>query len=243
MPDPKDILDRQLRAVSYTPQERLAVLRAIRKEQITVHNRKLIPVFLSVLLLVLLSGAALAAGVLWGVEDFAARSGIPLPDAPVQLPLSQSGGTGQAVTVSVTDAVWDGETVCITLHCRPDTENLLLMDACLDLDMPASNLDRALPREQTIADWAAAAGFTDVLGLALEPMLNGQYLGYRVSWHLEENGGCTLFYEFDGVADGPLEMTFQCVTWGWDEARGSFCSDEGNEVFSLSCTLTPPADK
>lgn len=243
MPDARNILDRQLQAVSFTPQERHAVLRAIRKEQTVMQKSKLIPVFLSLLLLILLTGAALASGVLWGVEDFAARSGVPLPEAPVQQPVSQSGGAGQALTVTVTDAVWDGETVCITLHCQPNADDLLLMDACLQLDMPASNLDRALPRTLTIADWASTAGFTDVLGVAVEPMLNGRYPGYRVSWHLEENGGCTLFYEFDGVAEGPLALTFQCVTWGWDEARGGFCSDDGSEVFDLSCTLDPPTDK
>ncbi|MBR3763959.1 MAG: hypothetical protein IKK57_05340 [Clostridia bacterium] len=242
MPETREILDRQLRGVCFTPQERRAVLHAIRKER-PVMKKKLIPVLLCFLLLFLLTGAALAAGVLWGVEDFAARSGIPLPDAPVQQPVSQSGGVGEELTVAVTDAVWDGETVCITLHCQPHAEDLLLMDACLQLDMPASNLDRALPRGLTIADWVSANSFTDVLGVAVEPMLNDRYLGYRVSWHLEENGGCTLFYEFDGVADGPLALTFQCVTWGWDEARGGFCSDGRNEVFDLTCTLKSPMDR
>jgi hypothetical protein len=77
--------------------------------------------------------------------------------------------------------------------------------------------------------------------MAIEPMLNGRYMPCCVAWHLEENGGCTLFYEFDGVAEGPLDLRFQCVTWGWDEERGSFCSDDRSEAFDLLCTLTPPS--
>lgn len=239
MTDPKDLLDRQLSGVAWTQGDRSAVLCAIGKEK-PVMKKKFVTLLTAVLILALLTGAAVAATRLWGVEDFAARSGMPLPAAPLQQQIPQQGGAGSEVTIVATSAVWDGETVCITLHGQPHAENLLLMEACLDLDMPLRNLDRQLTGEGTIADWAAANGFTDVLGLAIEPMLNGVYVPYRVSWHLEENGSYTLFYEFDGVSDGPLDLRFQCVTWGWDEARASFCSDDRNEAFDLFCTLTPP---
>ena len=238
MHDPQKLLDRQLSGVNWTQQDRHAVLCAIGKEK-KVMKRKLIPLLTALLLLTLLTGA-LAASQLWGVEDFAQRSGMPLPEATLQQSIMQQGGMGAEVSVTATSAVWDGETVCITLHCQPQKENLLLMDACLTTDMPLRNLDRQLAGEGTIAQWAEAQGFTDMLGLAIEPMLNGEYLPCRVTWHLEDNGGCTLFYEFDGVAEGPLELRFQCVTWGWDEAQSSFCSGERNEVFDLFCTLTPP---
>ena len=172
-------------------------------------KRKLVTLLAAALLMMLLTGAAVAATMLWGVEDFVARRGDQLPDVPVQTGIPQSGGIGREATVSVTDALWDGETVFITLHCQPGAEDLLLMDACLALDMPVRNLDRDLPEGGDVAAWMADAGFTDVLGVAVEPMLNGAYVPYRVAWHLEENGGCTLFYEFDGVAEGPLELCFQ----------------------------------
>jgi hypothetical protein len=57
---------------------------------------------------------------------------------------------------------------------------------------------------------------------------------------LEDGGSYTLYYEFDGVAEGPLDVRFQCVTWGWDEAIGSFCSDDRSESIDLFCTLNPP---
>ena len=239
MTDPRNLLDRQLSGVTWTQGDRRAVLCAIGKEK-PVMKKKFATLLTAVLILALLAGAAVAASRLWGVEDFADRSGIPLPVAPVQQQIPQQGGAGMEVTVAATSAVWDGETVCITLHCQPRAENLLLMDACLDLDMPLRNLDRQLTGDGTIDEWAAANGFTDVLGLAIEPMLNGAYLPCRVSWHLEENGSCTLFYEFDGAADGPLDLRFQCVTWGWDEERACFCNDERNEAFDLFCTLIPP---
>lgn len=203
-------------------------------------KKKLIPLLAAVLLLAMLTGAAVAATMLWGVEDFAARSGIPLPDAPVQQTIPQEGGDGETLTVAVTSAVWDGETVCITLHCQPKQPETLLLDACLSPDMPVRNLDRQLPESGTIGEWAASHGFNDLLGVELEPMLDGKYIGHRVSWHLEEGGGFTLFYEFDGMADGPLAIDFQCITWGWDEARGSFCDDARQEITNLACTLTPP---
>jgi hypothetical protein len=204
-------------------------------------KRKLVTLLAASLLMMLLTGAAVAATVLWGVEDFADRRGDQLPDVPVQTGIPQNGGVGSEVTVTATSALWDGETVYITLHCQPYEEALLLMDACLTLDMPVRNLDRDLPEGGDVAAWMVDAGFNDVLGMAIEPMLNGRYMPCCVAWHLEENGGCTLFYEFDGVAEGPLDLRFQCVTWGWDEERGSFCSDDRSEAFDLLCTLTPPS--
>lgn len=239
MTDSRKILDRQLSGVTWTQGDRHAVLCAIGKEK-PVMKKKFAVLLTAVMILVLLTGAAVAASRLWGVEDFASRRGEALPDAPVQSSIPQQGGVGREVTVAATSAVWDGETVRITLHCKPNAENLLLMDACLDLDMPVRNLDRDLPEGGTIADWIAASPFTDVLGVAIEPMLNGEYQPCRASWHLEENGSCTFFYEFDGVSDGPLDLRFQCVTWGWDEDRSCFCDDDRNEAFDLFCTLTPP---
>ncbi|MBQ2954441.1 MAG: hypothetical protein IJE07_12995 [Clostridia bacterium] len=203
-------------------------------------KKQVVTLLAAVMMLVLLMGVAVAATRLWGVQDFADRFGEPLPTVPVQEAIPQSGGDGSEMTVAATSSVWDGETVRMTLHCQPKAENLLLMEACLQLDMPVRNLDRDLPEGGTIADWIAQAGFTDVLGVAIEPMLNGAYMPYRVAWHLEEDGSYTLYYEFDGVADGPLDVRFQCVTWGWDAARESFCDDARNEVFDLHCTLTPP---
>lgn len=242
MTDKRALLDRQLSRVDWTQGDRQAVLCAIRKEQRPM-KKKLVSLIITALLLALLTGVAVAATVLWGVEDFAARRGETLPDVPVQSDIPQEGGAGREMIVSVTDALWDGETVRITLHCQPVPEDLLLMEACLDPDMPVRNLDRDLPGEGTIADWIAASSFTDVLGVAIEPMLNGKYLPYGVAWHLEADGSYTLYYTFDGVADGPLDLRFQCVTWGWDESRGSFCSDDRNEVFDLTCTLTPLVDR
>lgn len=239
MNDAKNLLDRQLSRVEWTQGDRQTVLCAVRKEK-SVMKKKLITLLAAALLLAMLTGAAVAATMLWGVEDFAARSGMPLPDAPVQQEIPQQGGEGTQMTVRVTDAVWDGETVCITLHCQPNMPGTLLMEACLSPDMPLRNLDRQLAGEGAIADFAAQRGFSDLLGVEIEPMLNGEYIGCRASWHLEESGGYTLFYEFDGVADGPLTIDFQCVTWGWDEARGSFCDDSRCEVIDLACTLTAP---
>lgn len=239
MTDKKALLDRQLSRVEWTQGDRRAVLCAIRKEQ-PVMRKKLAILFTAVLILALLTGAAIAASRLWGVQDFADRDGDFLPAVPVQSTIAQSGGAGREMTISATSAVWDGETVRITLHCQPVAENLLLMDACLAPDMPVRNLDRDLPQGGSIADWAAANGFTDVLGVAIEPLLNGEYLPCSAVWHLEEGGGCTQYYTFEGVADGPLDLRFQCVTWGWDEASGSFCSEDRSESIDLFCTLTPP---
>lgn len=236
MHDARKILDGQLAGVCFTAGERQHILQAVRGEKKTT-RQKWLPLLAATLLLALLSGAAVAATRLWGVEDFAQRSGMLLPTAPLQQHISQQGGLGRMLTAEVTDAVWDGQTVCIAVHVQPTVEHLLLMDACLAPDMPVGNLDRELPDGGTIADWAAAQGFTDLLGVDIEPMVDGRYLSHRVAWHLEENGGCTLFYEFDGVAEGPLDIVFQCVTWGWDEARGSFCDDARQECFNLTCTL------
>ena len=241
MTDNRTILDRRLSRIEWTQGDRRAVLCAIRKEQ-PIMKRKFAVLLTALLILVLLTGAAVATGRLWGVQEFADRDGDALPAVPIQSGVTQSGGAGREMTVTATSAVWDGETVRITLHCQPNLECLLLMDACLALDMPVRNLDRDLAHGGTIADWAAANGFTNVLGVAIEPMLNGEYLSCSSVWHLEEGGGCTQYYTFEGVADGPLDLRFQCVTWGWDEAAGSFCSDDRNEVFDLYCTLTPPAD-
>lgn len=240
MNKPAALLDRQLSRVMWEPGDRAAVLGAIRKEK-PVMKRKLVPLLAAVLLLALLSGAAVAATMLWGVEDFADRLGEPLPTVSVQQTIPQSGGVGSEMIVTATSAVWDGQTVRITLHCQPRAEDLLLMEACLSPDMTANNLDPQLTRTCTIAEWAAASGYTDVLGVCIDPVINDRYVPYRVAWHLEDGGSYTLYYEFDGVAEGPLDVRFACVTWGWDEARGSFCSDERNEVFDLYCTLTPPA--
>ena len=239
MTDSRKLLDLQLSGVTWTQDDRRAVLCAIGKEK-TVMKKKMMTLLAAVLLFALLTGVAVAATMLWGVEDFAARRGEALPAVPVQRSILQQGGAGREMTVNATSAIWDGETVRITLHCRPNAENLLLMEACLDLDMPVRNLDRDLPQGGTIADWIAASSFTDVLGVAIEPMLNGKYLPCGVAWHLESDGSYTLYYTFDGVAEGPLDLRFQCVTWGWDEARGCFCSDAHNEVFDLYCTLIPP---
>lgn len=241
MTDNKTLLDRRLSRIKWTQDDRRAVFCAIRKEQ-PIMKRKLAVLLTALLILVLLTGAAVATGRLWGVQEFGDRDGDVLPAVPIQSGVTQSGGAGREVTVTATSAVWDGETVRITLHCQPNAECLLLMDACLALDMPVRNLDRDLSNGGTIADWAAAHGFTDVLGVAIEPMLNDEYLSCSVVWHLEEGGGCTQYYTFEGVADGPLDLRFQCVTWGWDEATGGFCSDDRNEVFDLYCSLTPPAD-
>ena len=242
MTDKKALLDRQLSRVEWTKGDRHAVLCAIRKEQ-PVMKKKLATLFTAVLILAVLTGAAVAASRLWGVQDFADHRSESLPAVPIQSAIAQSGGAGREMTITATSAVWDGETVRITLHCQPNAANLLLMDACLAPDMPLRNLDCDLPQGGIIADWAAANGFTDTLGVDIEPLQNGEYLPCRVIWHLEEGGGCTQYYTFEGVADGPLDLRFQCVTWGWDESRGSFCSDERSESIDLYCTLTPPAER
>lgn len=242
MTDNKALLDRQLSRVDWTPRDRRTVLCAIRKEQ-SIMKKKLVPLLLTALLLAMLTGVAVAATVLWGVEDFAARRGETLPDVPVQRSIPQQGGVGREMIVSVTDALWDGETVRITLHCQPRAKDLLLMEACLDLDMPVRNLDRDLPEGGTIAQWIAASAFTDFLGLDVEPVLADRYpygVPHSVAWHLEDDGSYTLYYTFEGVSDGSLEVCFRCVTWGWDEERESFCDDARSESVDLFCTLTPP---
>lgn len=149
-------------------------------------KKTLVTLLAAALLLALLTGAAVAATMLWGVEDFAARRGETLPDVPVQQAIPQSGGVGSEVTVTATSALWDGENVHITLHCQPHADQLLLMEACLSPDMTANNLDPRLPRSCTIAGWAAASGYTDALGLCIAPLISGRYMPCRVAWHLED---------------------------------------------------------
>lgn len=240
MPESKELLDCQLSRVHWTQDDREAVYCAIGKEKPVV-KRKLAVLLAVALLLMLLTGAAVAATVFWGVEDFALRDGTDLPDVPVQQGIAQRGGMGREMSITVTNAVWDGATVYIALYCQPKEQNLLLLDSCLDPDMPVRNLDRQLPHGGTIGEWAASRGFTDMLGVAVEPMLNGEYLPCQSVWHLEESGGYTLLCTFEGLSVGaPMELRFQCVTWGWDEARRSFCSEDRNESIDLFCTLTPP---
>lgn len=88
MTDPKNLLDRQLSGVTWTQGDRRAVLCAIGKEK-PVMKKKFATLLTAVLILALLAGAAVAASRLWGVEDFADRSGIPLPVAPVQQQIPQ----------------------------------------------------------------------------------------------------------------------------------------------------------
>lgn len=244
MNETKELLDRQLSRVMWTQGDRHAVRCAIRKER-TYMKKKFVWMLAAALLLTLLAGVALAVGMGWGVKEFAQRDAQVrdgMPDVPVQTAIPQQGGVGREALVSVTDAVWDGETVYITLLAEPVQEGLLLMDECLAPDMPVRNLDCELPEGMTIAEWAAGSGFTDMLGLGITPVVNGNSMGCRVRWHMEEDGACTQLFVFEGLAAGEkLELSFLCGTFGYDAETESFSDLTRADGFRLDCTLTKPA--
>jgi len=244
MMNEKELLDRQLSCVTWTQRDRQAVRCAIRKERTYPMKKKMMLILTAALLLMTLTGAAFAACFVWGVKDFAQRdqdvSALVL-DSPVQTEIPQQGGMGKEACFSVTDAVWDGETVCITLLAQPNAPSVLLMDSCLSPDMTVQNLDRELSVSQSIGEWAVDNGFTDMLGLDISPSLNGDWPASMSSWHMEENGAMTMLIVFEGLKDNDvLPLTFLCSTFGYDPETDSFSDLSRSDSVTLTCTLSAP---
>lgn len=238
-------LDDQLSSVNWTQRDRAAVLCAIREEKKPVKKKSTLALALTAAL-ILMTTLALAVSATWGVLDFADRDEFVrenLPEGSVQQEISQSGGLCEEVKFSVTDAIYDGNTVYLTLLAEPLREGVMLMDFSLPLDAPASNLDKSLPRTSTIAEWCTAQGFTDYLGVDTSPRISGQWKSCGIAWHMEEEGACTFLISFEGVPAGEtLEIEFNCATWGHDLTSESFSDFERSDSCWLTCQLQVPAE-
>lgn len=242
MRNDREILDSQLSGVTWTQEDRRAVRCAIGKEQKGHMKKRML--LAAALALVLMMSAAVAVQAGWGVLDFAQRDADvqrALPSSPVQTQIPQEGGAGREMTIAVTDAVWDGEKVYVTLLAKPMREGVLLMDQCLSPDMKVQNLDRELQEEMTIGQWAAAQGFTELLGLDVSPEVNGGFPACAVRWHLEPGGAVSLLIIFEGVTpQQALDVAFCCAAFGYDEKSDSFSDLENADSFRMRCTLNAP---
>lgn len=245
MTDKRKLLDDQLSGVTWTQANRSAVLCAIRKENQPM-KKKTVMMLAIAAVMVLMTTLAVAVGTTWGVLDFAARSSFvrdQLPQATVRPEIVQTGGECPLARFSVTDAVYDDNTVCLTILAEPAAPDTLLMDFSLPLDAPASNLDKALPRTVTIRDWCEENGFPDRLGIDISPRTDGRWLSSGFSWHLEENGACTTLVIFDNVAAGDrLDVEFLCTVWGEDTETGDLSDLDNTANAWLTCTLQIPAE-
>ena len=243
MNEQKRYLDHQLSGVTWTQQDTQAVRCAVIKEKQSIKRKPAAALTLAAAL-ILMSTLALAVSLSWGVMDFADRSSFlrdRLPDAPLQRQISQSGGQGREAIVTVTDAVYDGNNVYITLHVTPRAEGTLMMDAVLSLDMPASNLDAAFPRDMSIAQWAEANGFHDFLGVDLSPSVEKRFRSCGMAWHTSEDGSLSALLTFEGVTDTrQLDICFYCATWGYLPEKESFSDDARSDGFTLECSLITP---
>lgn len=243
MNDPRELLDAQLSGVTWTQQDRAAVLCAIGEEKRSVRKKSGLVIILATLML-LMTTLAIAVGTTWGVQDFANRDAFVrenLPAAPLQQQIRQTGGECKNVRFSVTDAVYDGKSIFLSLLAEPVQEDAVLMDISLSLDMPARNLDKSLPRDITIAQYLEAQNITSFLGVDVSPQVDGIWKSSGMRWHMEENGGCTTLLSFDNVAAGDmLDVDIHCAVWGYDAQENSFCNEDGSESTWLRCQLKVP---
>lgn len=215
------------------------ILRARQKEEPQM-KKKLSVGLVLVLALVLMSVTGLAAAGLWGVIDFTGLYGTKLLDSAadtVQTGIPQQGGKGEYTSFTLREAICDGQAAYMVFDVTPADAHTLLIAWDFTLEDSAANFENGAPEEMTIAEYAAANGYTRVLQVSVSERYDEDgEAGFIISSgedRLTENG-ITLSVIAEGTLSGTTEMIFDL--WVIDAESG-----ERLELVPLTATLQADA--
>lgn len=159
--DVRQSLDRQLSSVTWTQEDRKAVLLRIREENQPV-KRKVSVGFVFALIIVMLASVALATG-MGGMMEMINRylgKGKVLPEAADTLQHELAVAENDYATYTVREAVFDGHQAFVLVEMAPkDKSDLLLNEGIYPADPLSCLLDDETLNQQTIADYAKENGY------------------------------------------------------------------------------------
>lgn len=171
--------------------------------------------------LLLMSAVALATAAKWGVLDFLTRSstGAPLPEATelIQTDIAQHGGETAAATISLREAVYDGNAVYMVLEAKPTSNDILLIGPdAMPEDKMVNFGSQFTEKDGTLADYALTRNKCRLVWVSLgdaaaQDGLDG--IVDSIDYLLEEDG--TLAIMIKGANLGNTEtlpVSLVCVT-------------------------------
>lgn len=169
--DVKQALDRQLSSITWTPEDRQAVLRHIREENQTMKRK--VPVgFVFALVVVMLAGAALATD-MGGMLEMINRylgNGKVLPEAADAVQRELAVAENDYATYTVREAVFDGHQAFMLVEIAPKDESYLLThEGIYPTDTLSSFLGDEALSQQTIADYAKENGRSRLVEVSVGP--------------------------------------------------------------------------
>ncbi len=222
----RQALQGSVEAVSLSEAAKAAIMEEAKEDR--PMKRKLSAGLVLVLVMLLLTTAALAAGrdILEWIEHSAGKENL-LPGAQemVQHPLAEK--ETEHATYTVREAIYDGRAVYLLLDIKPREANTFLLNGYQWAERPVSRyVTGAEHLEQSLADYAAEHGYTRFLsvGALPEALVRG---ALQSSW---QDGVLTLLMEWEASGD-----TLPVALRLWVE------NEAGERTWdSLSFTLTAP---
>lgn len=202
------ILERQVSAVEWEPQNTRAVLRRIREEEKTMKKR--MPVGLAAALaMLLLAGLAVAAGLPQILDSIRRSVGdVTLPEAQDRIAAIGATAESEGILFTVTEALYDGYGAYIMVEARPRDAHTLLVPISAEPDERAVNVVDTLAEDDatTLAEYAAANGYTKIVCADATPRDKGESASVA-TWH---DGVLTLGVSF-AAAGEELHVDMTCV--------------------------------
>lgn len=244
----KKALDRRLSMTQWTAGDTSSVLSAIRKKEPEM-KKHLPAALIAAMVFLILTAATVLAESRWGVLDWLLSSPSQ-PETPIETvsPTVLAEKGLEKVSVRPVEAASDGFGLYLSVECRPQEENALLLNASLD---PNSNFAQEIgihsaPAGQTIAAWAKEQGFTSLYSIHIFSDFYSasasrlETFDSRVSAAMRfQDGGSSLVMLAGGCLEGrPYELSYTLIPYvagdtGWVLSGSSSTHETGTIRFSV----------
>lgn len=185
--DFRQLADHEFAQLNWTDRQRMDTLRKMQKEERPVIKRKLSVMLAITLLLLTITGTALAAtyrGVSWFLTEQNCEPTTLDPEL-LMIPLEQN-HTSKHLNVSVEDAYWDGNTLSIAIHVTASDPSMIVSIPCDTVThehyRPIDGADVLLEMPEFINITAGNEIFRP--------------LGSSANWLYEEDGTLTIMHSF-----------------------------------------------
>lgn len=176
------------------------------------------------MVIMLLTVTAVAASQ-WGILDFIREQGKEPAEEKLVSTIAQICGESKWISVTVDEALIDGDTAYLAMTILPKTEQTIIMPIVMDLSAPGGMAvmnNPAYDAEMSIRDFAASKGFEKIIGF--EPLMDGAMQEKRSAvYESLENGGlrCIMEYGYSDEEDFPERTKW----YHWTVLALDYCED------------------